>query len=91
MRQMDPKNPYHNVSGGTYSNFESLELSTLIKSIDRVDDHTVRFTLSHPEAPFLADLAWYFASIHSAEYADAMLKAGDAGEGRYEPDRHWTV
>ncbi|WNK39418.1 ABC transporter substrate-binding protein [Pantoea agglomerans] len=76
MRQMDPKNPYHNVSGGTYSNFESLELSTLIKSIDRVDDHTVRFTLSHPEAPFLADLAWYFASIHSAEYADAMLKAG---------------
>ncbi len=76
MRQMDPKNPYHNVSGGTYSNFESLELSTLIKNIDRVDDHTVRFTLAHPEAPFLADLAWYFASIHSAEYADAMLKAG---------------
>jgi dipeptide transport system substrate-binding protein len=76
MRQMDPKNPYHNVSGGTYSNFESLELSTLIKGIDRVDDHTVRFTLAHPEAPFLADLAWYFASIHSAEYADAMLKAG---------------
>ena len=76
MRQMDPKNPYHNVSGGTYSNFESLELSTLIKRIDRVDDHTVRFTLAHPEAPFLADLAWYFASIHSAEYADAMLKAG---------------
>jgi len=76
MRQMDPKNPYHNVSGGTYSNFERLELSTLIKGIDRVDDHTVRFTLAHPEAPFLADLAWYFASIHSAEYADAMLKAG---------------
>nr|MCA6989103.1 ABC transporter substrate-binding protein [Dickeya zeae] len=25
---------------------------------------------------FLADLAWYFASILSAEYADAMLKAG---------------
>jgi dipeptide transport system substrate-binding protein len=76
MRQMDPKNPYHNVSGGTYSNFESLELSTLIKQIERVDDHTVRFMLSHPEAPFLADLGWYFASIHSAEYADSMLKAG---------------
>ncbi|HAK35999.1 MAG TPA: ABC transporter substrate-binding protein, partial [Pantoea sp.] len=45
MRQMDSKNPYHNVSGGTYANFDSLELTTLIKSIDRVDDHTVRFTL----------------------------------------------
>jgi len=76
MRQMDSKNPYHNVSGGTYANFDSLELTTLIKSIDRVDDHTVRFTLNHAEAPFLADLAWYFASIHSAEYADQMLKAG---------------
>jgi len=76
MRQMDSKNPYHNVSGGTYANFDSLELTTLIKSIDRVDDYTVRFTLNHAEAPFLADLAWYFASIHSAEYADQMLKAG---------------
>lgn len=76
MRQMDAKNPYHNVSGGTYANFDSLELTTLIKSIERVDDYTVRFNLSHAESPFLADLAWYFASIHSAEYADKMLKAG---------------
>lgn len=76
MRQMDVKNPYHNVSGGTYANFDSLELATLITRIDRVDDHTVRFNLSHAESPFLADLGWYFASIHSAEYADQMLKAG---------------
>ncbi|MFH8134572.1 ABC transporter substrate-binding protein [Pantoea osteomyelitidis] len=76
MRQMDPNNPYHNISGGSYTNFESLELGTLIKKIEKVDDHTLRFTLAHAEAPFLADLAWYFASIHSAEYADKMLKAG---------------
>ncbi|KAB8313686.1 ABC transporter substrate-binding protein [Erwinia endophytica] len=76
MRQKDAKNPYHNVSNGTYANFESLEFGSLIKNIEKVDDHTVRFTLAHAEAPFLADLAWYFASILSAEYADAMLKAG---------------
>ena len=76
MRQKDPANPYHNVSNGTYANFESLEFGTLLKNIEKVDDNTVRFTLAHPEAPFLADLGWYFASIHSAEYADAMLKAG---------------
>ncbi len=76
MRQKDASNPYHKVSGGAYTNFDSLEFATLITAIDRVDDHTVRFTLSHAEAPFLADLAWYFASIHSAEYAEAMLKAG---------------
>ncbi|ERK17529.1 Dipeptide-binding ABC transporter, periplasmic substrate-binding component [Pantoea sp. AS-PWVM4] len=85
MRQMDPNNPYHNVSGGVYSNFNSLEFATLIKKIDRVDDHTVRFTLAHAEAPFLADLAWYFASIHSAEYADQMLKAGTPEKVDMEP------
>ncbi|XTZ40371.1 ABC transporter substrate-binding protein [Salmonella enterica] len=76
MRQKDANNPYHNVSNGTYANFESLEFGSLITAIDKVDDYTVRFTLAHPEAPFVADLGWYFASILSAEYADAMLKAG---------------
>ncbi|WP_034947113.1 ABC transporter substrate-binding protein [Erwinia oleae] len=76
MRQKDPNNPYHKVSNGTYANFESLEFGSLIQNIEKVDDHTVRFTLAHAEAPFLADLGWYFASILSAEYADAMLKAG---------------
>lgn len=76
MRQKDPAHPYHNVSGGSYSNFESLEFATLITAIDKVDDNTVRFTLAHAEAPFVADLAWYFASILSAEYAQTMLKKG---------------
>ncbi len=76
MRQKDPNHPYHNVSNGNYSNFESLEFGKLITAIDKVDDHTVRFTLAHPEAPFVADLGWYFASILSAEYASSMLKAG---------------
>lgn len=67
MRQKDPQHPYHSVSKGTYANFESLSFGSLIQSIEKVDDHTVRFTLSHAEAPFLADLAWYFASILSAE------------------------
>ncbi|MGL5389541.1 MAG: ABC transporter substrate-binding protein [Serratia sp. (in: enterobacteria)] len=76
MRQKDANHPYHNVSNGNYSNFESLEFGKLITAIDKVDDHTVRFTLAYPEAPFVADLGWYFASILSAEYANSMLKAG---------------
>ncbi|WP_075181819.1 ABC transporter substrate-binding protein [Pantoea sp. 1.19] len=76
MRQKDPQHPYHHVSHGTYANFNSLEFGSLIQSIEKLDDRRVRFTLSHPEAPFLADLAWYFASILSAEYAEAMMKAG---------------
>ena len=37
---------------------------------------TVKFMLTRPEAPFIANLAMDFASILSAEYADAMLAAG---------------
>jgi dipeptide transport system substrate-binding protein len=85
MRQKDPQHPYHNVSNGNYSNFESLEFGKLITAIDKVDDNTVRFTLAHPEAPFVPDLAWYFASILSAEYADAMLKAGTPEKVDMEP------
>ncbi|CAM3937946.1 ABC transporter substrate-binding protein [Serratia silvae] len=85
MRQKDPNHPYHNVSNGNYSNFESLEFGKLITAIDKIDDHTVRFTLAHPEAPFVADLGWYFASILSAEYANSMLKAGTPERVDMEP------
>ncbi|CCG87299.1 ABC transporter substrate-binding protein [Erwinia piriflorinigrans] len=85
MRQKDPANPYHKVSNGTYANFNSLEFGQLLQNIEKVDEHTVRFTLAHAEAPFLADLSWYFASILSAEYADAMLKAGTPEKLDREP------
>jgi dipeptide transport system substrate-binding protein len=75
-RQRDPNNPFHKVSGGQYEYFESMDMPGLIKSIEAVDDHTVRFTLNRPEAPFIANLGMDFASIQSAEYADKMLKAG---------------
>ena len=75
-RQRDPNHPYHKVSGGSYEYFNSMGMPELIKSIDKLDDYTVRFTLNRPEAPFLAYLAMDYASILSAEYADKLLKAG---------------
>nr|WP_307258835.1 ABC transporter substrate-binding protein [Kaistia dalseonensis] len=75
-RQWKDDNPYHKVSGGAYDYFNDMGMPDLIKSIDKVDDYTVKFTLARPEAPFLANLAMDFATILSAEYADAMLKAG---------------
>nr|WP_310622146.1 ABC transporter substrate-binding protein [Pseudovibrio sp. M1P-2-3] len=76
-RQKNPDNPYHNVSGGTYEYFDAMDMPNLIQSIDKVDDYTVKFTLSRPEAPMLANLAMDFASIQSAEYADKMKATPD--------------
>ncbi|HAI05558.1 MAG TPA: ABC transporter substrate-binding protein, partial [Pantoea sp.] len=75
-RQLDKNNAYHGVSGGSYEYFEGMDMPKLISKIEKVDDHTVRFVLTRPEAPFLADLGMDFASILSKEYADNMLKAG---------------
>ena len=60
-------------------------MPNLLKAVEKVDDMTVRFVLNHPEAPFLANLGMDFASIFSAEYAQAMQDAGTLDKVDLEP------
>ena len=69
-----PWNQY--IPGISYEYFNSMEMASLIKEIVKVDDYTVKFVLTRPEAPFMANIAMPFASIISAEYADVLDKAG---------------
>ena len=75
-RQLNADNPYHSLNGATWEYSESMSMPDLVKSIEKVDDLTVKFTLSRPDAAFVADLAMDFASVVSKEYADAMMAAG---------------
>ncbi len=75
-RQWKEDHPYFNVSGGSYEYFNSMDMGNLLKAIEKVDDHTVKFVLNQAEAPFIANLGMDFASILSAEYADRMSEAG---------------
>lgn len=75
-RQGNAENPYHEVSGGTWEYYGGMSMPDLIESIEKVDDYTVVFNLTRPEAPIIANMAMDFASIVSKEYADAMLAAG---------------
>jgi dipeptide transport system substrate-binding protein len=75
-RQWKKDHPYHKVSSGSYEYFEGMSMPDLLSSIEKVDDYTVKFVLNRPEAPMIANLAMDFAVIQSAEYADAMMKAG---------------
>ncbi|MDJ0609901.1 MAG: ABC transporter substrate-binding protein [Kiloniellales bacterium] len=84
-RQKDKAHPFHKVSGGSYEYFQAMDMPNIIKSIEKVDDHTVRFMLSVPEAPFIANLGMDFASIHSAEYAEQMNAAGTPEKADLEP------
>lgn len=74
-RQRLKEHPWHSVSGGRYEYFESMEMSSIIGNIIKVNDYQVKFVLTRNYAPFLADMAMDFASILSKEYADRMRAA----------------
>ena len=77
LRQGDSSNPwYQYISGITYEYYTAMEMASVIKSIDKIDDYTVKFTLNRAEAPFLANVAMPFLSIVSKEYADTLAAAG---------------
>ncbi|MCB0368190.1 MAG: ABC transporter substrate-binding protein [Bdellovibrionales bacterium] len=69
--QKKPQDPL-TIKNGNYEYFKSMGMDKAIKSIKKIDDHTVEFTLNQPEAPFLANLAMDFAIIHSKEYVQKL-------------------
>ena len=76
-RQGSADHPFNQyISGVTYEYFNSMEMPKLLKSVEKVDDYTVKITLNQPEAPFLANIAMPFMSIMSKEYADQLEAAG---------------
>jgi len=84
-RQWKQDNPYFKVTSSNHSYFNDMGMPKLLKSVDKVDDYTIKITLNRPEAPFLSDLAMEYAGIQSKEYADAMLKAGTPEKIDQEP------
>lgn len=60
-------------------------LNATIKSVDKLDEHTVRFNLNNVDASFVQNLAMSFASVQSAEYAAQLLKEGKAEQINQKP------
>ncbi|WP_417307794.1 ABC transporter substrate-binding protein [Devosia sp.] len=76
-RQWKEDNDWYSYADGiSWEYFNGMSFPDLLSSIEKVDDMTVKFTLSRPDAAFLADLGMDFASIVSKEYADQLMEAG---------------
>ena len=85
-RQLKADHPWNQyIAGAAWEYAAGMGFPELIKSIEKVDDMTVRFTLNKPEAPFLANLAMPFASIASKEYADSLDKEGKREQLNQQP------
>lgn len=71
-RIIDKEHPYHQVSGGHYPFFQSVEFESLVEKIEKINEYTVRFQLKYADSSFLANLATDFAIILSQEYAQQL-------------------
>ena len=85
-RQLKADHPWHQyVPGTSWEYFAGMGMPELIKSIEKVDDMTVKIVLNKTEAPFLANLAMPFASILSKEYADKLEADGTKEKMNQQP------
>lgn len=73
-RVFNREHPWHNVNGGNYPYFDSLQFPDSVKSVRKLDNNTVEFRLEKPDASFLWHMATHYASVMSAEYAANLAK-----------------
>jgi ABC-type transport system substrate-binding protein len=74
-RQLLDDHPFHKI-GGSFKYWGAMNMSKIVKSIEKIDKYTVKITLIQREAPFLSNMAMDFASILCNEYANDLLKEG---------------
>ncbi|MBM3524132.1 MAG: ABC transporter substrate-binding protein [Alphaproteobacteria bacterium] len=74
-RMSDPNHPYHKVGGRGYGLYVGLGVDKLLTNVEKVDDLTVRFTLSEPRTAFMALMSTNIFGVVSAEYHDKMMAA----------------
>jgi dipeptide transport system substrate-binding protein len=79
-RMRDPDNAFRKAYPVPFPYFTDMGLDKSVAKVEKLDPHTVRFTLNTVNAPFLSELAMPFASVISAEYADQLMKAGKASD-----------
>jgi dipeptide transport system substrate-binding protein len=84
-RMLDRNHPFRQAYASEFPYFTDMGMDSNITGLEKLDDRHVRFTLASVDAAFIQNLAMSFASIHSAEYADQLLKAGRAADINQKP------
>jgi dipeptide transport system substrate-binding protein len=85
-RQWKEDNPFYAyLEGLSWDYFQGMDMPKFIASIEKVDDLTVKLTLTEPNAPMIANLGMDFASIVSKEYADQLAASGNLADFANKP------
>ena len=75
-RMFDRQHPWHNVNGGSYPYFDSLQFADSVQSVKKLDADTIEIRLNSPDASFLWHIATHYAPILSQEYANQLTAKG---------------
>ncbi|QDY42024.1 ABC transporter substrate-binding protein SapA [Candidatus Pantoea soli] len=75
-RMFDRQHPWHNVNGGSYPYFDSLQFVDSVQSVKKLDNATVEIRLNSPDASFLWHIATHYAPVLSQEYASQLSARG---------------
>ncbi|MFK0086733.1 ABC transporter substrate-binding protein [Pseudomonas sp. NPDC090755] len=84
-RMLDKDMPFRKAYPTEFPYFTDMGMDKNIAKVEKIDDHTVKFTLNGVDAAFIQNLAMSFASIQSAEYADQLLKQGKPADINQKP------
>ncbi|MEX3775485.1 ABC transporter substrate-binding protein [Pseudomonas sp. MYb118] len=84
-RMINKDDPFRKAYPTEFPYFTDMGMDTNITKIEKVDDHTVKFTLKDVDAAFIQNMAMSFASVQSAEYAAQLLKDGKAADINQKP------
>lgn len=84
-RMFDRQHPWHNVNGGSYPYFDSLQFADSVQSVKKLDNDTVEIRLNSPDASFLWHIATHYAPVLSKEYADKLTAKGQQERLDREP------
>ncbi|WP_407312301.1 ABC transporter substrate-binding protein [Pseudomonas sp. nanlin1] len=84
-RMLDKDMPFRKAYPTEFPYFTDMGMDTNITQVEKLDEHTVKFTLKTVDAAFIQNLAMSFASIQSAEYAAKLLKEGKPADLNQKP------
>ncbi|UVL62579.1 ABC transporter substrate-binding protein [Pseudomonas sp. B21-032] len=84
-RMLDKDMPFRKAYPTEFPYFTDMGMDKNIAKVEKLDEHTVKFTLNGVDAAFIQNLAMSFASIQSAEYADQLLKQGKPADINQKP------
>jgi len=84
-RMLDKQHPFRKAYPTEFPYFTDMGMDKNIAKLEKLDAHTVRFTLAQVDAAFIQNLAMSFASIQSAEYAQHLLDEGRPADINQKP------